>query len=77
MKRFNKEKLRCPVEISEEFITVFLVKLYQNNTENDKNPKFSNFRSFYAFFLQVSTDFLDWKVLKGQQGKSWLSSSLS
>ena len=35
-----------------------------------KNPIFFNFRSFYAFFVKVSTDFVDLNVLKGQQGKT-------
>ena len=49
----------------------------QTNTENDlKNPKFFNFQNFYAFVVKFSTDFVDWNVLKGQQGRKWLSSSL-
>ena len=32
-----------------------------------KNTKFSNFQSFYEFFVIVSTDVVDWIVLKGQQ----------
>ena len=38
----------------------------QIDTENDK--KISNFQCFHAFFVEVSTDFVHWNVLKGQQG---------
>ena len=41
-----------------------------------KNPKLSKFQSFYAIFVKFSTDFVDWKVKKGQQGTSLLSSML-
>ena len=41
-----------------------------------KNTKFSNFQSFYAVVVKFMTDFVDWNVRKGQQGKSLLSSSL-
>ena len=76
MKGVKKERMCCPVGFSEEFIAVFLVNVSQTETENDKILKFSNFQSFYAFFVKVSTDFVNWNVFKGQQGKSWLSSSL-
>ena len=36
-------------------------------------PKFSNFQSFYAFFVEVSADFEDWNVLRGQRENHWLS----
>ena len=39
----------------------------QIDTENDKNFKISQFSRFYAFFVEVSTVFLDWTVLKGQK----------
>ena len=48
----------------------------QIDTENDKNTKFSSFESVYAFFVNVLTDFVDWDVLKGQQGKDSLCSKL-
>ena len=41
-----------------------------------KNPKFSKFQNFYAIFVKFSTDFVDWKVEKSQQGTNLLSSSL-
>ena len=41
-----------PVDFSEEFIAVFYMKTFQIDTEYDKkNPKFSIFQSFYAFFV--------------------------
>ena len=58
-----------------EFISVFQVKLFQINTENDRNLK--NFLIFYFMqyfmqdfmqFLIVSTDFVDWNVSRGQRG---------
>ena len=36
------------------------MKIFQIDTENDKNPKFSDFQSFYAFFDKVPTVFLFW-----------------
>ena len=48
----------------------------QIDTVNDKTPKNSIFQRFYAFFVKLSTDFVDSKVLKGQQGKGWLYSIL-
>ena len=65
--------LRCPVGFSEEMIAAFQMKKSQINTENDKHPK--NF-PFYKVFRNFSSDFGNWNVLKGQQGKGWLSSSL-
>ena len=32
-----------------------------------KNLKFPNFQRFYPFFVEVSTAFLDWTVLKDQK----------
>ena len=57
----------CPVGFSEQFFAVFLVTMSQIDTENDKNPKLSNFQSFYTFFDKVSTVFVDLKVSKGQK----------
>ena len=41
-----------------------------------KNTKVSNFLSFYAIFVKLSSDFVVWNVEKSQQGRSLLSSSL-
>ena len=47
------------------------MKKSQVDTENDKVPKiFPIFKVFMLFFVKVSTDFVDWNVLKGQQGKN-------
>ena len=53
-----------------------MLKKSQIGTEIDKNPKVSNVQSFYAAFVKFMTDFVDWNVKKGQQGKNLLSSSL-
>ena len=55
----------CSVGFSEDFIAVFLMKMSQIETENAKNPKFSQFQNVYAFFVNVSTDIVDWKVFRG------------
>ena len=34
------------------------------------------FYCFYTFFVEVSTDLVDWNIAKDQQAKDWLSSSL-
>ena len=39
----------------------------QIDTENDKNVKILQFLKFLCIFVDVSTDFVDWNVLKGQQ----------
>ena len=56
----------CPVGVSEEFIAVFLMEMSHIDTENDKNLTFPIFQ---CIFVPVSTDFVDWNVLKGQQRK--------
>ena len=67
--------VRCPVGFSEAMMAVFQIKKSQIYTEKTKFSKFSILQSFFAFFVEVSTDFLDWIVSKIQQGKGWLSSS--
>ena len=42
----------CPLAFLEEIIAVFYVTLLQIDIENDKNPEFSNFQSFYAILLK-------------------------
>ena len=66
----------CLLGFSEEFVAVFVVKLSHFDTENDKEPKIFQYRRFYAFFVKVSTDFVDWNVLKTQQGNDCLSNRL-
>ena len=41
-----------------------------------KNPKLSNFQSFYAIIVEISSDFVGWNVEKSEQGTSSLSSVL-
>ena len=49
----------------------------QINTENDKKPKTFQFLMFlYIFSVKVSTNLVDWNVLRGQRGKNWLFSCL-
>ena len=76
LKRVNKEKMCCPVGFFEEFTAVFFVKMSRIDAENYKKPKIFQFAMFLCFFVYVSTDFVDWDVLKGQQGKSGVSNSL-
>ena len=74
LEMLNMTLIRCPVGFSEEIIAVFHMKKSQIDTENDKIPKIFNFQKVYAFSPKFSTDFVDWNVKKGQQGKSVLSS---
>ena len=53
----------------EKFIAFLEQKMSQIDTENNKNPKFSNIKDFMKFFSTFSTDFVGWNVEKGQQGK--------
>ena len=54
------------------------MKMSQIYTENYKDPRnFSIFEDFFAFFSKFLTDFVDWNVEKGQQGKNVFSTSLS
>ena len=67
----------CRFGLSEEFIAVFRMKMSQIDTENYKKAKNSHFsRILCRFFGEVLTEFVDWIVSKGQQGTSWLPSSL-
>ena len=77
LKTLNMALIRCPVGIPEEILAVFQMKKISNwHRKWQKNPKISIFQSFYAFFVKLLTDFVNWKVLKGEQWKGWLSSSL-
>ena len=53
------------------------MKMSQITTKNDKNLKIFKFQRFYAFFFNISTDFVVWNVEKGQQRENKLSSRLS
>ena len=52
------------------------MKMSQIDTETDKKPKYFQFSKIYAFFPKCLTDFVNWNVEKGQQGKNVLSSRL-
>ena len=57
---------------------MFKMKMSQIDSEIDKNLRnFSIFKDIFAFFSKFLTDFVDWNVEKGQQGKNVLSTSLS
>ena len=75
----SKGQQRRTVLFSRLFGRVFAVfpeKMSQIDTENDKKDKiFLNFKVFMHFFDEVSTDFVDWNFLKGQQETNGLSSS--
>ena len=72
----NAEWVGCLVVFSEEVIAFFWMKMSQIDTEKEKNNKIYQFSKCSCIFVKVSTAFVDWNVLKGQQEKSWLSSSL-
>ena len=48
----------------------------QNDTENDKNPKVFLFSKISCIFSKLSTDFVNWKIEKGQQRENVLSNML-
>ena len=52
------------------------MKISQIETKNDKNPKISNFQSFYAIVVNISTDFVNWIAANGHQSTTLLSSSV-
>ena len=52
------------------------MKMSQIDTENDKNSKTFIISKIYALSSKFPTDFVDWNVEKGQQGKNVLSNRL-
>ena len=52
------------------------MKLSQIDTEINENLKIFQFSKILPFSPKFSTDFVDWNVEKGQQGKNVLSSIL-
>ena len=67
LKTFNKAQTRCPIVFYEEINAVFFKrKILLKMT---KITNFPDFQSFYATFVKFSTDFVDWYVEKGIQGK--------
>ena len=63
------EWIGCTVVFHGNIIAVFQTKMSQIDTENDKKPKLFQFSKFISFSPTFFTDFVDWKVEKGQQGK--------
>ena len=74
LKTLNMTLIRSPVGLSKEIIAVFQMKKNLKETEYDKTPEFSIFHSFYTFFVIFLTDFVNWKILNGQQRTGCLSS---
>ena len=72
LKTLNMAPVYCPVGIPEKINALFQLTKSQIDTANDKYPKVFHFSTVYAFLA----DFVDFNVLKGQQGKDWLSSLL-
>ena len=65
----HQRRICCALAFYEEIIAVFKLKNFKLKPKMTKNPKFSNFQSFYAVFVKFMTDFFEWNVKKGQQGK--------
>ena len=74
----TRRRFGCPVVVFEEFCAFFKMEnISENdNTENDKNPKIFHFSKILSIFSKFSTDFVNWNIEKGQQGKNVLSSRL-
>ena len=66
----NKDRMCCPVGFSKEFNAVSYLKMSQIKADLDKKRKFFIFHCFYAFFVTVSTAFVNWNVEKGRKGKN-------
>ena len=49
-KRVNKERMCRPVDFSEEFVAVFIVKMSHIDTENGKNIKIFQFSKILCIF---------------------------
>ena len=63
------KKLVRPVVFNEDIIAIFRLKMSQIDTENDKNPKNFQFSKISCIFSKFLTDFANWNVEKGKQGK--------
>ena len=63
------KKLVRPVVFNEEITGMFCLKMSQIDTENDKNPKSFQFSKISCIFSKFLTDFVNWNVEKGPQGK--------
>ena len=58
-----------PEVFIEERIPMFQLKMSQIDTENDKKPKSFQFSKISCIFSKFLTDFVNWNVEMGQQGK--------
>ena len=67
------ERMCCSVGFSKDFIAFFKMKMSQIDTEDDKNSKISLFSKILGIFLKFPTNFVDWNVKNGQQGKNVIS----
>ena len=63
------KKLVRPVVFNENIIAIFWLKMSQIDTENDKNHQNFQFSKISCIFSKFLTDFANWNVEKGQQGK--------
>ena len=63
------KKLVRPVVFNEDIIAIFWLKMSQIDTENDKNPKNFQFSKISCNFSKFLSNFANWNVEKGQQGK--------
>ena len=59
LKTLNMALMRCPVGHSEDIIAVFQKKKLKLTPKMTKTLKISLFQSFYAFFVNDLTDFVD------------------
>ena len=59
----------CPVDFNEEIVAKFEWKCFKLTPKMTRNLKFPTFQRFHPFFVEVSTVFLDWTVLKDQKEK--------
>ena len=84
-KGLPEEQVGWPVVFNEEIFAMFCLKMSQIDTEKDKTPKIFPFSKSLCIFLELlqkvffmhfSTDFVNWNVKKGQQGKNVLSNML-
>ena len=77
VKSGNQERICSPVGFSEELVEVFdFKKDLKLEPRMTKKLKFSSFQSFYAIFVKISTDFVNWTVENGHQSINVLSSSV-
>ena len=62
----------CPVGFLEKFIAVFHVKISQNDTENSKETKTTQFSTFSCIFCFCFDNFRRLEYFKGPTRKKWV-----